>query len=236
MDGDVHAIVLQTPINASESQDIAVIEIEKTGKEEAILQVVGDPLLYGEDMIVEPFEEEASESGKGGPSVDLEVSRVVVNVWLWPSVRVIYAPAYRPWVSPWKWGYYPAWWKPWKPYPVHVYHAHVVVFRQRPYHRVTTHRVARAHRLYTPGRSTSTAVASRSTRVSGPKGNVSKSATTRTVTGPGGKTSRSTTTKTVSGPRGNSASSKSTTTTRKNKKTGATRTKTTRTHGKKRGG
>ena len=38
MEGDVHAIVLQAPISADESQDIAVIEIEKRGPEEAILQ------------------------------------------------------------------------------------------------------------------------------------------------------------------------------------------------------
>ncbi|MEO6757914.1 MAG: hypothetical protein ABIO24_00565, partial [Saprospiraceae bacterium] len=29
MDGDAHAIVLQVPVSASESQDIAVIEVEK---------------------------------------------------------------------------------------------------------------------------------------------------------------------------------------------------------------
>src|SRR5688572_16950494 len=39
---NVHAIVLQVPVNAKESQDVAVIEIEKRGTESAALQIVGD--------------------------------------------------------------------------------------------------------------------------------------------------------------------------------------------------
>ena len=38
MDGDVHAIVLQVPVSETESQDIAVIEIEKTGNETALIR------------------------------------------------------------------------------------------------------------------------------------------------------------------------------------------------------
>ena len=53
MEGDVHAIVLQVPVSESESQDVAVIEIEKTGAEEAILQILGDEDVFGETRIVE---------------------------------------------------------------------------------------------------------------------------------------------------------------------------------------
>jgi hypothetical protein len=36
-------------------------------------------------------------------------------------------PRYRPWISPYHWGYYPAYYAAWRPYPVHVYHHHVHV-------------------------------------------------------------------------------------------------------------
>ncbi|MBL7884129.1 MAG: hypothetical protein JNL69_08665 [Bacteroidia bacterium] len=54
--GDNHAIVLQTPINAKENQDIAVIEIEKTKDGKILLQIVGNEDLYGKDYIIEPQE------------------------------------------------------------------------------------------------------------------------------------------------------------------------------------
>ncbi len=46
MEDDVHAIVLQVSVSEEESQDVAVIEIEKTGDEEATLQIIGDEVLY----------------------------------------------------------------------------------------------------------------------------------------------------------------------------------------------
>ena len=49
-EGDVHAIVLQAVLGEDEMQDIAVIEIEKTGAEEAVLQIVGDEEIYGEEL------------------------------------------------------------------------------------------------------------------------------------------------------------------------------------------
>src|SRR5687768_12228626 len=54
MDRDVHAFVLQVAVSETESQDIAVIELEKTGDETAILQIVGDEDIYGEQTIAEP--------------------------------------------------------------------------------------------------------------------------------------------------------------------------------------
>ena len=163
MNGDVHAIVLQVPVSKNESQDIAVIEIEKTGKENAMLQIIGSADVYGEEKIVEPFKEEGS-GGKGGPDADYEVKRIIVNVYFWRPVRFIYAPNYVVWVSPWRWAYYPSYWRPWRPYPYHRYHSHVVVHR-RHYHVVTTHRVTRAHKVYTPHRRSSTVVVKRTNTV-----------------------------------------------------------------------
>ncbi|MEI6412024.1 MAG: hypothetical protein WCR52_21715 [Bacteroidota bacterium] len=197
MEGDVHAIVLQVPIDEKESQDIAVIELEKTGAETAVLQIVGDEELYGKETIAEPYEEEATmkKGGKNGPAVAFQPVAIVVNVWLWPSVRWVYRPAYVAYVSPWRWAYYPTWYRPFRPRPWGVYHVRV-----RPYHAhchfVTTRRVVRAHAIYAPHRSHATVVQTRSvTKVNGRRGRgVVRKTETTTVRGPRGKVQRQTTT------------------------------------------
>jgi hypothetical protein len=186
---NVHAFVLQVAVSETENQDIAVIELEKTGDTTAVLQIIGDEEIFGEQMIVEASDEgdeiDDNINGKvNGPSADYyESSRIVVNVFFWPSVRFVYRPAYVPWVSPWRWRHYPGWWKPWRPLAWRVYHPRVIV-----YHRhcavVRTHRVVAAHRIYTPYRASSTIVRTRTTvarnnykvtrtrtRVTGPRGN-----------------------------------------------------------------
>lgn len=161
VDGNVHAIVLQVDLDAKESQDIAVIEIEKTGEQSAILQIVGDPYLYGENVFVEPYEVGESNNGRG-PNQELVIgAKIVVNVWLWPSVRFIYHPNYVIYRSPWRWAHYPSYWKPWSPKPWRWHYnkrSHLSVH----YHTVSTHRVVRAHRIYTPKRKTSKVVYSKS--------------------------------------------------------------------------
>ena len=91
MKEDVHALVLQVPVNKEESQDIAVIEIEQTGPKTAMLQIIGDADIYGEDKIVEPFEADEKETGKG-PSADLDIRLITVNVYAWPAVRFCISP------------------------------------------------------------------------------------------------------------------------------------------------
>lgn len=188
---DVHAFVLQVAISETENQDIAVIELEKTGNESAIAQIIGDEEIYGEQVIVEASDEgdeinDETEAKGSGPSFNYDYtkdSRIVVNVFFWPSVRFVYRPVYVPWVSPWRWRHYPGWWRPWRPFAWHVFHPRVAV-----YHRhcavVRTHRVVAAHRVYTPFRASSTIVRTRTTvarnnykvtrtrtRVIGPRGN-----------------------------------------------------------------
>ena len=172
MEDDLHAIVLQVDLNAEETQDVAVIEIEKTGNESATLQIVGDEDVYGTGVYVEPFEVEEKMEGKG-PSADLSVTRIIVNVWFWPSVRFIYRPVYRPYVSAWRWGYYPTrWWKPWRVRPYSVCHTYRVRYYQPRYRVVSTRRIVRANRIYAPQRRTTTVVRTRTTRVAAVNKNV----------------------------------------------------------------
>jgi hypothetical protein len=160
----VHAIILQVPLSDKESQDVAVIGIEEQGKENTILQIVGDADVYGEETYVEPFEEEAKSDGKGGPSANARVARIVVNVFFWPSVRFIYHPSYVVYASPWRWRHYPSYWRPWRPHPWSVYHSRRAVYH-RNYRRAPTHRVSNAHRVYSPHRRTSVTVRTRTTTV-----------------------------------------------------------------------
>jgi len=167
--GEAHAIVLQVPVSQTELQDIAVIEIEKDGAESAILQIIGDEDIYGEQMIVEPYDIEGS-GGDGGPDANYDLVRITVNVWLWSPVRAIYAPRYVRYVSPWRWAHYPNWWKPWRPLAWVSWRPHRYYYPSR--YRVTpTHRVVVAHRVYAPVRSRSVVVRTRTTRVLATNGN-----------------------------------------------------------------
>jgi hypothetical protein len=205
-DKNAHALVLQAVVSEKENQDIAVIELEKTGDTSAIVQIIGDEDIYGEEVIVEPGEgeEEGSDDEAAifyhsspathGPSnhgYDAGAQRIVVNVWYWPSVRFLYAPGYRPWISPWRWRAYPGWWRPWRPLAWHAwrpfrgsFHRHFAIVR--------THRVLHAHRIYRPLRVSSVSVR---TRHAAAVGNYRVSRHKTTVTGPRGhKATRTTTT------------------------------------------
>jgi len=172
MDKDVHAFVLQVPVSETENQDIAVIELEKTGNANAVLQILGDEDIYGEQKIVEPDgggddNEDVDDNGdEGGPHYDgnsygsYHAARIVVNVWGWPSVRFVYAPAYTGWVSPWRWRVYPVWWRPWRPLAWRVFHPFRARYRTG-FAVVRTHRVVHAHRVYAPVRATSVTVRTR---------------------------------------------------------------------------
>ena len=205
---DVHAFVLQVAVSETENQDIAVIELEKTGDTTANLQIVGDEDIYGNEVIVEPgegdddgaFIDEYNSSVASGPNPGYYQPnpRVIINVWFWPSVRFVYGPVYRPWISPWRWSHYPGWWRPWRPMPWHVYHPLCARY-YRPYAIVHTHRVVYAHRFYRPLRVSSVTVR---TRHQAAVGNYRVTHTRTTISGPrGNKAVRRTTT--VEGPRGN---------------------------------
>lgn len=150
-EGDAHAIVLQVPMGKEEAQDVAVIELEKTGERTALVQIRGGEELYGPDVIIEPVEEKAEPAkGQGGPSAPEHAPymHVWVNVWAWPCVTWIYGPAFVVWDSPWYWGYYPPWWHPWRPYPYYTFrgwHHHHYYGWYRP---VNVCRVQRAHAIY----------------------------------------------------------------------------------------
>jgi hypothetical protein len=168
-ENDVQVFVLQDQVSDKESQDIAVIELQKNGGDNAVVQIVGDEDIYGEETIVEPGDEgnaynmmESSlASGPNMEDADYDANRgIVVNVWFWPCVRYVYAPSYVVWVSPWGWYSHPAWWRPWRPLPWYAYRPMRV--RYYPHYTfVHTRRVVYANRIYRPMRVTSVTVRTR---------------------------------------------------------------------------
>lgn len=150
-EGDAHAIVMQVAVSEDELQDVAVIELEKSGKGEATVQIRGAEDLYGPEVIVEPYAEDdgGMQPSKGPSAPDLVRVHVVVNVWAWPCVTWMYGPTFVVWTSPWHWRHYPHWWRPWRPHPYRVFWGwqRPRYARYRPVHVV---RVSRAHAVYVP--------------------------------------------------------------------------------------
>ncbi|MEC3905452.1 hypothetical protein VOI54_00325 [Tamlana sp. 2201CG12-4] len=99
-----HVVTIQAVIAKDQYQDVAVIDVEKDNTGETKVQVVGDVSMYGPSYIVEP----------------VYVRRPVIFVWFW-------GPRYRPWRSPFYWGYYPPYYRPWRPYPIRTYRTNVRV-------------------------------------------------------------------------------------------------------------
>ena len=218
-ENDVEVFVLQDIISETESQDIAVIELQKTANDNAVIDIVGDEDMYGQETIVEPDETgntftEGTSSLAGGPNLEsahpFATDGIIVNVWAWPCVRFVYAPSYVVWVSPYTWRAHPVWYRPWRPMAWAVYRPIRYHYRAH-YAVVTTRRVVVAQPIYRPMRVTSVTVttrhqaqitsyrARRATFVRGNNAPVRGNTTTvnrrsTTVTGPRGRSVNRTTT------------------------------------------
>ena len=158
-----HAIVLQVPVNSEESQDVAVIEIEKRGAESALIQIKGDEELYGKDYIVQPKAEKPNSAGDNHFRHFASAQVVFVNVWYWPCVQYVYYPGYVVWISPWYWAYYPVWWNPWAPYPYYTYYGWTYVYYDYYYCCDAVYVLPNANEVYQPRRVVSQTVHQRNT-------------------------------------------------------------------------
>lgn len=160
---DVQIFVLQALVSSSESQDVAVISLQKTAEDHAVIQIEGDDEIYGEPTIAEPLPEAENafnySPASHGPSVS-SPEGIIVNVWFWPCVRFVYAPAYTVWVSPFTWVAHPGWWRPWRPMPYYEYRPYCVHYNTR-YVVVPTRRIQPARVMYRPTRVTSVTVIQR---------------------------------------------------------------------------
>ena len=134
---NTRVIVLQAALGEDEYQDVATIEVEKKGDEDVTLQAVGNTELYGEDYCVEPVQE----------STTTTTTTTIVHVHTYPLIRLMFGPGYRPWRSPWGWGRFPGWWRPWRPLPMATYRGR---HARRSGFRMTRHRRVRTSHFYKP--------------------------------------------------------------------------------------
>jgi hypothetical protein len=159
---DTHLIILQVPIGKDDFQDVATIEIEKSGDQLYNLQIRGDESIYGVNYYVAPAD---------------------VYVYRWPIITAIYRPLYRPYRSVFYFGSYPRWYRPYRPVNINVYRSRTVRLTGRTAFAVTrTSRVKSVSKVRYTRRSSTVVtkrarVTTRSTTVT--RGN--KSATVRTT-------------------------------------------------------
>lgn len=130
---NTHLIVLQSVLGRDLYQDVATIEVEKDPRTKTVqVQVVGDVFLYGTNYIYEPV---------------YYTRPVIFNVF-WTRGYVAY-------YSPWYWGYYPAYYSYWAPYPVFRYRTHVCNYINvhNHYHYTDIRRSTRAVAIHSRTRS-----------------------------------------------------------------------------------
>ncbi|MCF0041887.1 hypothetical protein [Dyadobacter fanqingshengii] len=133
VDRNLHTISLKVALGQNEEQDVAVFFVEKKDDGQVLIQLVGDEDLYGKDYIIEPNspsgDDNRVETPNPGYSADRDRPAVQQNnttyvIASWPVVRYIYVPNYVIWRSPWRWQYYPSYWRPWRPHYWHYYYGY----------------------------------------------------------------------------------------------------------------
>lgn len=151
-DDNRHLVVIQAVLAKDIYQDVASIFVEKDANNQVTVQVIGDEYIYGADYIIEP----------------VYIYQPVIYDWFW-------GPSWVCWHSPYYWGYWPGWWRPyycidpflyWDHCYWHHYHHPICSYRTGHHHhhhyRLMHDRVRRndlAHRH--PDRSFATRNASR---------------------------------------------------------------------------
>jgi hypothetical protein len=142
--GETHNIALKVAVSKDEDQDVAVFVVKKDRNGQVIIQLIGDEDLYGKDYIIEPNTGSSTPTPNPGYSGNqpppVYEQDEVYAVSSWPVVQFIYVPTYSVWRSPWRWGYYPSYWRPWTPFFWHEYYGY-------QYH---WNYYYRAHYRYTP--------------------------------------------------------------------------------------
>lgn len=97
--GFTHNIILKVDLNRRVSQEVAIIQVERGVRGEVVIRIIGNEYLYGNDYVIEPNPDYRREA-----------------IIYWPIFQLLFADRYEPWISPWRWGYYPDYWRSWNPF------------------------------------------------------------------------------------------------------------------------
>ena len=108
--GNQHLIVLQAVLAKDIYQDVCSIYVEKDEANNVSVQVIGDEYIYGTNYVIEP----------------VYIYRPVIYDWFW-------GPSWYAWQSPWYWGYWPGWWRPYACIGHHDYYHHCYDFHHHHY-------------------------------------------------------------------------------------------------------
>jgi len=148
--------ILQVDVTEKETQDVAVILVDRDKNKKVTLQIVGDEDLYGKNYVVEP--KPASAEGTPNPaytgtqpatattatttnsasavtaatkksttSTTAPATTTVVVVESTPVIQYVYSPVYVPYHPPYRFGFYP-------PYFVAFTCVAVSAYRHHHYH------------------------------------------------------------------------------------------------------
>jgi hypothetical protein len=113
-EGDSYQFILRVDVTKTESQDVAVILLDKDKDKKISLQIVGDEELYGKDYVIEPKGNSTVTPNPGYKGADpvlesVPATTTTVVVQSAPIVQYVYSPAYVPYMPPYYYGYYPPW-------------------------------------------------------------------------------------------------------------------------------
>jgi hypothetical protein len=109
-----YMFILRVDVSKTESQDVAVILLDRDKDKKVSMQIVGDEALYGKDYVIEPKGNSPvtpNPAYKGDDPVTVTVEAPATNVVIQqaPVVQYVYSPAYVPYAPPYYYGYYPGW-------------------------------------------------------------------------------------------------------------------------------
>ena len=178
VNGNAHVIVLRDMLTANESQDVAVIEVEKDRNNQIQIQIIGDEALYGKNYIIEPAYNTPNPgyigNNNSGSHTVYEYNNYYTNsnvgygsnymytIGAWSIIHYIFAPNYIVYNSPWRYGYYPHYWRPWRTVYYDDYYGHWHNHNSYQHFRHTqNYSVPTAHNYYGPRRTMSTNVHTR---------------------------------------------------------------------------
>jgi len=112
-DSNAFMFKLQVDVTKTETQDVALILVNKDKSGKVSIQAVGDEELYGKDYVIEPkgnssITANPGYTGENPVTVNVPATTTVV-VQSAPIVQYVYSPAYVPYYPPYYYGYYPPW-------------------------------------------------------------------------------------------------------------------------------
>ncbi|RNC90039.1 MAG: hypothetical protein ED555_11420 [Allomuricauda sp.] len=127
-ENDVHLIAIQSVLGEDIYQDVATVLVEKDEGSTTSVRVVGDVYLYGPSYVITP----------------VYVRPPLIFGWFW-------GPRYRPYRSVYYWGYYPRYYRIWRPFPITRYRTNVALHINinNTYRYTTITYSARVNRLHT---------------------------------------------------------------------------------------